>query len=97
MLDDLLDVFSVLLNVVFSEVDNRELVLSLEVRRLYQLENLHPVSGLQRVAPKILHKLNNAASLLDLSLNFAANTSALPLYKLVLRQFFLDVFFDFMD
>jgi hypothetical protein len=71
--------------------------LRLEVRCFNQFEDLHPVAGLQGVTTKIFDEFDDAASLFDLSLNFAANTSALSLDKFVLRQFLFDVFFYFVD
>ena len=47
LLDNLLNVFLVVLDVVLSQVHDRELVLRLEVGRLDQVEDLHPVASLQ--------------------------------------------------
>mmetsp|Transcript_29870 Transcript_29870/g.45645 ORF Transcript_29870/g.45645 Transcript_29870/m.45645 type:complete len:218 (-) Transcript_29870:3558-4211(-) len=45
--DDLVDLLLVVLDVVVPEVNDREFVLALQVRRLDQVKDLHPVAGLQ--------------------------------------------------
>ena len=97
VLDNLLNVFLVVLDVVLSQVHDRELVLRLEVRRLDQVKDLHPVASLQGVSAQVLDELDDQVRFLDLRLDDLADVPALPLNELVLRQLLVDVLSDLVD
>jgi len=97
MLDDLMNVLLVVLDVVLSQVYDRELVLRLEVGRLDQVEDLHPVPSLQRVSSQVLDELDDQVCLLHLRLDDLADGPALPLHELVLGQLLINVLHDLED
>ena len=97
MLDDLVDVVLVVLNIVFSQFDDRELVLSLQVRCLNQVEYLHPVAVTERVFPQIFDELDDDVGLLDLLSDGLADRTTLPLDELVLRELVIEVLHHFMN
>ena len=85
MLNDMVNVLFVILNVVLLQVYNCKLVLRFQVRGFDQVEDLHPVSIVQAVLPKVFNKLNNDVRLVHLLVDRLADLLTFPLDELVLR------------
>lgn len=51
MLNDVMNVFLVILNIVFSQIDDGKLILCFQMRSFNQVKNLHPMPTLQRIFP----------------------------------------------
>ena len=85
MLNDMVNILFVILNVVLLQVYNCKLVLRFQVRGFDQVEDLHPVSIVQAVLPKVFNKLNNDVCLVHLLVDRLADLLTFPLDELVLR------------
>ena len=85
MLNYMVNVLFVILNVVLLQVDNCKLVLRFQVRGFDQVEDLHPVSIVQAVLPKVFNKLNNDVCLVHLLVDRLADLLTFSLDELVLR------------
>ena len=95
---DRLNVFFVVLDVVLSQVHDRELVLCLEVRRLDQVEDLHPMASLQRVSAQVLDELDDQVGFFDLlDGGIHKLPLALPADEVVLRQLLIQVLPHLVD
>ena len=84
MLDDVMDVFFVVLDVVFSELYDCEFILCFQMRSFDQIKDLHPVPILQGVFPQVFDKFDDQIRLMDLLVNLLTDAPTLPLDKLVL-------------
>ena len=97
MLDDAMNVFFIVLDVVFPELHNSELILSFQMRCLNQIKDLHPMTILQRILSQILDELNDQIGVFYLLVYLLADTSTLSLDELMLWELIIQIFHDFVN
>ena len=84
MVNDMVNILFVILNVVLLQVYNCKLVLRFQVRGFDQIEDLHPVSIVKAVLPKVFNELNNNVCLVNLLVDRLADLLTFSLNELVL-------------
>lgn len=84
MFDDVMDVFLVVLDIVFSQLYDCEFILRFQMRSFDQIEDLHPVPILEGVFPQVFDEFDDQIRLMDLLVNLLTDAPALPLDEFVL-------------
>lgn len=97
MFDDVVNIFFIVLDIIFSELYDCEFILRFQMRSFDQIKDLHPVSILQRVFPQVFDKLNDQICLMDLLVNLLTNAPTLPLDKFVLWELVIEILHYFVD